>query len=151
MEFVPDKCYTKPDPECSEKICQARAELCDFSNAEGFVATRLNVVYLSAGLIGTALLMLSCASSTRPEQLTLRCKSHPSAVHVDTCISGASSSEVTLDDHGLGKTSLCPGAGQKVEIEIYETDQHFKLVEPEVRVQRTGDGMATSIEAKLPG
>jgi hypothetical protein len=115
------------------------------------VAARFNVVSLSAGLVGTALLMLSCASSTRPEQLTLRCKSHPGSVHVDTCISGAPSGDVTLDDRGVGKTSLCPAAGQKVEIEIYETDQHFKLVEPEVRVQRTGDGMATSIEAKLPG
>ena len=112
---------------------------------------RGNVVYLSAAFVGTAFLMLSCASSSHPDQVTVHARNHISGkLHLDVCVNGAAAKDVTVDERGLGKTSLCPTADHKVEIEVYENDQHFKLVEPEVKIQRAGDGMATSIEAKLP-
>ena len=55
-----------------------------------------------------------------------------------------------MNEQGLGKTSLCPGANHTVEIEVVGDNRHYKLMSPEVHIQRTGDGIATSIEAQLP-
>jgi hypothetical protein len=111
---------------------------------------RSNLVYLSAGFLGAAFLMLSCASSSQPDQLKVHVPQHCSGVHVATCVSGAPSVDVTVDEQGVGKTSLCPGANHTVEIEVVGDNRHYKLMSPEVHIQRTGDGIATSIEAQLP-
>jgi hypothetical protein len=112
---------------------------------------RSNLVYLSFAVLGTALLLLSCASSTHPDHLTIRDPKHfTGTLHVDTCVSGAPSDDISLDEHGLGKTSLCPARDRTVELEIIETDHHYKIASNKVNVRRTGDGIATSIEANLP-
>jgi len=94
--------------------------------------------------------MLSCASSSHPDQLTVHVPQHCSGVHVATCVTGAPSADVTVNEQGLGKTSLCPGTNHTVEIEVVGDNRHYKLMSPEVHIQRTGDGIATSIEAQLP-
>ena len=95
--------------------------------------------------------MLSCASSSNPDHLAVhippRC---PNLLHVDTCVAGAPHQDVTVDEQGHGKTSLCPGVDHSVEIEVIGIGRHYKLVSPEVHIRRTGDGMATSLEAELP-
>ncbi len=58
--------------------------------------------------------------------------------------------EVTLDELGVGRTSLCPASNHSVEIEVVGNDRSYKLNPSEVHVLRTGDGIATSIEAKIP-
>ena len=58
--------------------------------------------------------------------------------------------EVTLDEQGLGKTSLCPAVNHSVELEIIRIDRRYKLNSSEVRILRTGDGISIGIEAKLP-
>jgi len=121
-----------------------------WSGGESYVQTRSNLVYLSAGFLGTAFLMLSCASSSHPDQLIVHVPQHCSGLHVATCVSGAPSADVTVDEQGLGKTSLCPGVDHTVEVEIVGTNRHYKMMPPEVHIQRTGDGLATSIEAQLP-
>jgi hypothetical protein len=107
--------------------------------------------HLSAALLGSALLMFSCAWSTHPDQLIVhvppRC---PKVLHVATCVPGAPTADVTVDEQGSGKTSLCPATDHSVQIEVIRIDQHYKLDVPSVHIQRTGDGLATSIEAELP-
>ena len=94
--------------------------------------------------------MLSCASSLRADQLTVHCSPHFSGtLHVSTCVSGAPAGEITVDDQGLGKTALCPGVDHTVEIQVLTNDRQYKLAAAEVHIERTGDGIATSIEARL--
>ncbi len=112
---------------------------------------RSNLVYLSCAILGTAFLLLSCGSSAHPDHLTIRDPRHFTGVmHVDTCVSGAPSEEVTLDPTGVGKTSLCPAPDHTVELEIVEPEQHYKIAANKVHIRRTGDGIVTSIEATLP-
>lgn len=112
---------------------------------------RSNLVYLSAMLLAAGLLMFSCAWSAHPDQLTVHVPPHCSKIlHVSTCVPGAPSADVTLDDRGIGKTSLCPATDHSVQVEVIRTDRHYTLAVPAVHVQRTGDGLATSIEAELP-
>ena len=115
------------------------------------MATRSSLVYLSSALLAVAFLMLSCAWSSRPDELTVRDPGHfQGMVHVDTCVSGAPAQDITLDLKGAGKTSLCPGANHTVEIDLIEEGRHYKIAANQVHIQRTGDGMATSLEVKLP-
>jgi hypothetical protein len=107
-------------------------------------------VYLSAGFLATVFLLLSCASSSHPDQLIVHVPRHCPELHVATCVAGAPTADVTVNDQGMGKTSMCPGANHTVEIEIVGDNRHYKLMSPEVHIQRTGDGIATSIEAQLP-
>ncbi len=112
--------------------------------------SRSIIVYLSAAFTGIAFLMLSCASSSHPDQLTVRIPEHfaGTSLHIDTCVVGAPVGEVKVDDQGLGKTPLCPASDHAVEIEVVGGG-HYKLVSPDVQIRRTGDGIATSIEAHL--
>jgi hypothetical protein len=108
-------------------------------------------VYLSASLAGIAFLMLSCASSSHPDQLTVRIPEHlaGASLHIDTCVNDAPAGEVKVDDQGTGKTPFCPASDRTVEIEVVGGG-YYKLAAPEVQIRRTGDGIATSIEARLP-
>jgi hypothetical protein len=115
------------------------------------MATRSSLVYLSSAVLAVAFLMLSCAWSSHPDELTVRDAAHfQGMVHVDTCVSGAPSQDITLDAKGMGKTSLCPAADHTVEIDLVEDGRHYKIAANQVHIQRTGDGMATSLEVKLP-
>jgi hypothetical protein len=115
------------------------------------MAIRSSLVYLSSTVLAVAFLMLSCAWSSHPDELTVRDPSHfQGMVHVDTCVSGAPAKDITLDAKGIGKTSFCPAADHAVEIDLIEEGRHYKIAANLVHIQRTGDGMATSIEVKLP-
>ena len=112
---------------------------------------RSNLLYLSFALLVAVFLVLSCGASLHPDQLTLRVPPHFSgSVHVTPCVAGAPSGEVVLDEQGMGKTSLCPAVNHAVEIEVVGPDRSYKLNPSEVRILRAGDGIATSIEARLP-
>jgi len=94
--------------------------------------------------------MLSCASKTEPDHLTVHAPSHFAGnLHVDTCVNGAPAADITVDQNGTGKTSLCPAVDHQVEIEVMEDQQHYKLVARDVRIRRTGDGLATSLEVQF--
>ena len=115
------------------------------------MASRSSLVYLSSAVLSAAFLMLSCAWSSHPDELTVRDPGHfQGMVHVDTCVSGAPARDITLDAKGMGKTSLCPAADHTVEIDLIEEGRHYKIAANRVHVQRTGDGIATSLEVKLP-
>jgi len=115
------------------------------------LSIRSNLFYLSAAVLGTLFWMLSCGASLHPDQLTVRVpKMFSGSMHVSTCVTGAPAGEITLDEQGLGKTSLCPAVDHSVEIEVIRTDRRFKLNSAEVRILRAGDGISTSIEAQLP-
>jgi hypothetical protein len=122
----------------------------DFSG-EIHLATRSNLLYLSCVVLGTLFWMLSCGASLHPDQLTVRVPGHFSgSMHITPCIAGTPAGEVTLDEQGMGKTSLCPAVNRSVEIEVVGSDRSYKLNPSEVHILRAGDGIATSIEAKLP-
>jgi hypothetical protein len=110
-----------------------------------------NLVGFSAGVLGAALSMLSCASSAPPDRLTVHvpAQRNSSILHVDTCVSDAPGKEVYVDERGIGKTSLCPASEHTVDVEVVEGDRHQKLASPDVLIRRTGDGIATSIEAPI--
>jgi hypothetical protein len=115
------------------------------------LSIRSNLLYLSSAVLGTLFWMLSCGASLQPDQLTVHVpKMFSGNMHVSTCVAGAPAGEVTLDEQGLGKTSLCPAVNHTVEIEVIRTDRRYKLNSAEVRILRTGDGISTSLEAQLP-
>jgi hypothetical protein len=115
------------------------------------VPTRSNLPYLSLAFLAMVFLMLSCGASLHPDRLTVRVPNHFSgSMRVSACVAGAPAGEVTLDEQGLGKTSLCPAVNHSVEIEVIRIDGHFKINSSQVRILRTGDGISTSIEAQLP-
>ena len=96
-------------------------------------------------------MLLSCASSAQSDQLVVHVPDHVAGnLHIDTCLKGAPAREITVDEQGLGKTQLCPAENHTVELEVVAGQARYKLVAPEVQIRRTGDGLATSIEAKLP-
>src|SRR5215472_3233566 len=78
------------------------------------MVVRPNMVCYSAVVLATVLLMLSCASSTPAERLTVHMpEPHDTLVaHVNLCISGASGKDIYVDEHGVGKSSLCPVANR---------------------------------------
>jgi hypothetical protein len=95
--------------------------------------------------------MLSCASSLRPDQLTVHIPHHFSGtLHVSTCVAGEPSAEITVDERGLGKTALCPSVDHTVEIEVMASDRQYRIAAANVHIDRTGDGIATSIAAQIP-
>jgi hypothetical protein len=112
---------------------------------------RSSLVCLSVLVLCSAMWMLSCASSAAPDRLTVHVSGNASLsiLHIDTCVSSAPASEIYLDENGKGKTSLCPDASRVVELEVVAADRHYRVAPPQVQIQRTGDGIATSIEAKL--
>jgi hypothetical protein len=115
------------------------------------VTIRSNLLYISFAVLGTVFWMLSCGASLHPDQLSVYVPTHLSGIiHVSTCVAGAPAREVTIDEQGSGKTSLCPAVNHSVEIEVIKTDRRYKLNSTEVRILRAGDGISTSIEAQLP-
>jgi len=78
------------------------------------MVVRPNMVCYSAVVLATVLLMLSCASSTPAERLTVHMpEPHDTLVaHVNLCISGAPGKDIYVDEHGVGKSSLCPVANR---------------------------------------
>jgi hypothetical protein len=115
------------------------------------VTIRSNLLYISTAVLVTLFWMLSCGASLHPDQLTVHVpKALSGSIHVSTCVAGAPAGEVTLDEQGLAKTSLCPAVDHSVEIEVIGADRRYKLNSTDVRILRAGDGISTSIEAQLP-
>jgi hypothetical protein len=114
------------------------------------VPIRSNLPYLSLAFVAMVFLMLSCGASLHPDRLVVHVPSHFSgSMRISTCVAGAPAGEVTLDERGLGQTSLCPAVNHSVEIEVIGSDRSYKLSSSEVQILRTGDGIAISIEAHL--
>jgi hypothetical protein len=115
------------------------------------VTIRSNLLYISTAVLVTLFWMLSCGASLHPDRLTVHVpKALSGSIHVSTCVAGAPAGEVTLDEQGLAKTSLCPAVDHSVEIEVIGADRRYKLNSTDVRILRAGDGISTSIEAQLP-
>lgn len=61
----------------------------------------------------------------------------------------APAKEITVDTQGLAATSVCPDSNTRVELHIIQNDRQYLIPEKEVHILRTGDGIATSIDAQL--
>jgi hypothetical protein len=112
---------------------------------------RSNLVCVCAAILGATLWMLSCASSAPPDRLRVHLPARRNAhvLHVDTCVSGASVNEVYVDERGQGQTSLCPASEREVDVEVVDGKRRYTLGSTDVQIRRTGDGIATSIEAPI--
>jgi hypothetical protein len=141
---------SKAKPVYPEQICHGIQHSLQLSKDQLPMLFRSSLVCLSVLILASAFWMLSCASSVPSDHLTVHTSGHPSNVlHVDTCVSGASASEVYLDAAGKGKTSLCPETNHAVELDVVDGDHRYRVTAAQVQIQRTGDGIATSVEARL--
>lgn len=106
--------------------------------------------FLSSVVLGTSFLLLSCGSSLGPAQLTVHLPEHYNGpLHINACMPKAPDKEITVDAQGVGATSVCPDSNTGVELQIIQNDRQYKITEKEVHILRTGDGIATSIEAQV--
>jgi hypothetical protein len=110
-----------------------------------------NIQYVSLLGLAAIFMMFSCGSRTPAYPLTVHVPAHFSGkIHIMACAGDASMMEVSVDEKGEGKTALCPAADRTVEIEVIEGDRRINVPASEVHISRTGDGIATSIEAQVP-
>ena len=135
------------DLQC--KGCYILLTLSDFSEALR-VSNGSHLPLLSGVVLGTTFVLLSCGSSMGPAQLIVHIPEHYSgAVHIHACMPTAPRNEITVDAQGVGSTALCPGTNTGVELQIVQNGQQYKIADKEVHILRTGDGIATSIEAQV--
>jgi hypothetical protein len=110
----------------------------------------MNVPLLFAVQIGSISLMLSCASSHPPKRFTVRVAAGFSGtVHVNTCVQSAPATDLTIDNQGVGATSVCPSPDATVELTVLRGDQKYILATPDISISRTGDGIPTSLRAEI--
>ena len=94
-------------------------------------------------------LMLSCGSSNPPKQLIVHVEpGYSGTIHIEACVKSSPASDIFLDARGFGSTSLCPSADDRIQLTILRGKQTVIADPSEINISRTGDGIATSIEAK---
>jgi hypothetical protein len=71
------------------------------------------------------------------------------ALHIHVCEKNAPENNITVDDRGEGSTSMCLGKDEKVELRIVGKDRPEVIPANLVTINRTGDGIPTSLEAKI--
>jgi hypothetical protein len=95
-------------------------------------------------------LVLSCASSQPPQTLTVHiAPGFTGTIHVSTCVASAPAADVSTDIDGAGQTSACPARNASVAIAVVRGHQQYTIGPEKVTVLRTGDGLATSIQASI--
>jgi len=95
-------------------------------------------------------LMLSCGSARPPKQILVRAQpDYSGTVHLDVCVKNSPADDISLDAQGIGTTSLCPSADERIQITVIRGSQAITIAPPDVHVSRTGDGIATSVETNL--
>jgi hypothetical protein len=114
------------------------------------VGRRSNVPLLLGVQIGALSLMLSCASSHPPERFTVRVQPEfTGTVHIQTCVQPAPATDLVIDNQGAGATSACPSSDATVELTVLRGDQRYVIAAQDVSIDRTGDGIPTSIKAEI--
>jgi hypothetical protein len=114
------------------------------------VQAHSNIQYVSLLGLAAIFMMFSCASRTPPYPMTVHVPAHFSGkIHIMACAGDASMTEVSVDERGEGKTALCPALDHTVEMEVTDGDRRINVPASEVHISRTGDGIATSIEAQI--
>ena len=122
------------------------------SNLFGFPEARVSngsqLPILAGVVLAATFLLLSCGSRLGPAQLTVRIpERYNGPLHISTCMPQAPDKEITVDAQGVAATSVCPDSSTRVELRIIQNDRQYLIPEKDVHILRTGDGIATSMEA----
>jgi hypothetical protein len=96
-----------------------------------------------------SLLLVSCAAKSAPALISCSAAENLSGRHVHlTPCSPQAANPVQLDKDGNGATSACP-SDDNVEIVLTVNGSTTYLLPDQVRIGRTGDGIAAAIDIDL--
>lgn len=105
---------------------------------------------LLIALFSAVFLMLSCASSHAPQQLTVHVAvEFVGTVSIATCVPSASGGYISANRDGRGETSICPMNGEMVSVVVVRGDRRVAVAPESVSILRAGDGLPTSIQATI--
>lgn len=100
--------------------------------------------------LGALSSLLSCGLARPPQRLTLKVDpAFGGIVHISTCVQSAPAAEITADSQGAAATSICPTSDQALELVVVRGAQSYRIAQQDVSIQRTGDGIPTSIQAQV--
>jgi hypothetical protein len=109
---------------------------------------RIPTVLSAYVLIGC--LMVSCGLGRAPKELTVAVPHNFSgSLHIHMCDDNAPENNITANDKGEVSTSTCLGKNEEVQLRIVGKDGIEVIPANLVRIDRTGDGIATVVEAKI--
>ena len=95
-------------------------------------------------------LLLSCGSVRAPLRIRVHvAPGFAGTMRLAACVSGAPADEIAVDAQGMANTSACPGPDRSVTVVVVEGSREYTAAPGDVSIPRTGDGIATSIEARI--
>jgi hypothetical protein len=96
-----------------------------------------------------SLSLASCGAQNAPTRVTVQtADTFAGPIHLTPCVQSAPD-PVQLDSHGNGNTAACPAADD-VEIVLVKPGGTTYITRERVKIGRTGDGIAVTINANLP-
>jgi hypothetical protein len=105
---------------------------------------------LVCGDILAGCLMFSCGLGQAPKELTVGVPHDFSgSLHIHVCDKTARENNIAVDDIGEGSTSMCLEKDDRVQLRIIGQDRREIIPANLVTITRTGDGIATVVEAKI--
>jgi hypothetical protein len=111
----------------------------------------LIIAILMAVPMTSTLLLFSCGSRRAPQQLTVQVPDDFTGVlNIRACAEGASLDKLVADPKGIVATSACPHSDEQVTLLIIRAGKTYSLSPEDVKILRTGDGLATAIRAQVP-
>jgi hypothetical protein len=97
-----------------------------------------------------ASLLFSCGAKRAPQEITVTVPANFSGeLTLDPCSQGASAG-ITLSAKGTANTAACPEAGETVSLTVIKGGKSYRLSSDDVKIERTGDGLAVAIKARVP-
>jgi hypothetical protein len=100
--------------------------------------------------IGAVFLLLSCASSQPSQQVRVHVTpGFSGTIHLAACVSSAPATDISTGPGGTADTSVCPRTDGIVAIVVVKGDRESTVAPEDISISRTGDGIATSINAQV--
>jgi hypothetical protein len=113
--------------------------------------TRQSFVPRLAVLEFTAVfLLLSCASTRPPQRQRVRVvPGFSGTLQLTPCAAVAPVAEISADANGAANTAICPSADGGVVIVVVQGNREYTAAPQDIAIQRTGDGIPTSITVRM--
>jgi hypothetical protein len=100
--------------------------------------------------VAAAFLLLSCGLTRPPQRLRVRVvPGFSGTLHLTPCAGGAPVAEISADANGAANTALCPSADGGVVIVVVQGNRQYAAAPEDIAIQRTGDGIPTSIAVRM--
>jgi len=98
--------------------------------------------------IAISLLLASCASEGLPTTITVKVAgAYSGGIYLKLCQEGGKEPAV-IDAQGNGETSVCPNG--RIAIVVLRQASRVYITPEQVKVDRTGDGIAVAVRANVP-